>query len=348
MWNAIERVQRRIRLPDFRFGRLGVTGAFSILALVLILVAGAILDLRGDRGEVRRFGTFARQAKRDPIAAIVEGARTHRFVFLADVRGSSDTKRLAGDAIQAVAEGPGLDAVLVDVGSEQQAYLDIYFNSTPEDASVLLSHPKTTPETGTAQRAYLELYHRIWQLNEKLGADRHVRVIAADLENWAEVGTLGPAEQARRYGQRGAAMIKSLESQVLTTTPRARVFVFMNGLQALRSGYGQLQTGGTATVNAYWFASALNERKPGEVWSAIVDATGGASGREIVDYRGTRLQDLAEGSIPGGNYALPIGTEFDFLSNPIAEHTAPGLSFDIWPHNYRLRDAADLYIHLGR
>ena len=346
MWNYFERA-RRFRLPAIRYSRLGATGAFGIAALVVIFVAAALLDLRGDRAEVVRFGATAREQQVKPIEAIVEAARSHRFVFIADVAGSGDAKRLVGDAIAGIAQSSGLDAVIVEVGSDQQPYLDLYFNTDPEDASVLLGHPQTLHEGSSEDRDFLELYHRIWQLNKKLGADRHIRVVAGDLKEWGAPNALSPAELARRYGERSRAMAEALDRSVLTMSARARVVIFMSGLHALRSGYVQLQTGGTATVEAPWFAARLAESHPGEVYSVLVEASPTGVARDFVDYQGTRLPEVAESALPNGKYALRIDESFDFLSNPIARRSTPGITFQIAPRGYRLSDVADLYVHLG-
>lgn len=347
MWKLLQRARRGFALPRVRYSKLGATGAFSVAALALILVAGALLDLRGQRSEVRRFGAAAREQRLKPIAAITDAARSHRFIFLADVAGSSEAKRLAGDAIEAIAASSGLDAVLVEVGSDLQPYLDLYFNTEPEDASVLLGHPRTLHELTGEERDFLELYHRIWQLNKKLGADRHIRVVAADLQKWGEQAALSPADLARRYGERSKAMNAALDRSVLTMSSRARVFVFMTGLHVLRSGRAQLQTGGTATVESPWFATRLADTYPGEVYSVIVESTVTGTVRDPVDFTGTRLPEVAEEALPNGKYALRIDETFDFLSNPIATRTTPGITFQIAPRGYRLSEIADLYVHLG-
>ena len=348
MWKAIKRSQRRFELPRIRHSRLGVTGVFSILALVLILAAAALLEMRGDRADVRRFGEFARSAQQNPIDAIVAGGRSHRFVFLSDIHGSSETKRLAIRVIEALAAGPGLDAVALEVGHDQQPYLDRYFDTTPEDASVLLSRPRTLREPGPATRDNVELYHRIWLLNEKLGADRRINVIAADLDDWPDERALSPAERSRRFGQRDSAMLHNLERELLARSSRARVLVFMTGLHALRGVHGSLMTGGSTPVDAHWLAARLAERYPGDVYSVIVDAPGSGSAGELVPFTGTRLPEVAQGVLPDGRYALPVGDAFDFLSRPVQENGMPGLTFEFLPRNYRLKDAADLYVYLGR
>ncbi len=347
MWKAVQRAQRSIYPHRIRYSKLGVTGLFSLVALVLIVIAGWLLDLGGAREDVREFGAYARAQKRSPVETLVEAARSHRIVFLADIYGSTETKRLASEVIEAIVAGPGLDAVVVEVGHDQQPYLDRYFDRTPEDASVLVSHARTLREAGPGSRGYLDLYHRIWQLNEKLGADRRIQVIAADLEGWPPERALSTADRARRFSERDSAMVSNLEREVLANSPRSRILVFMTGLHGLKSGTGQLQTGGTAPVTVQWLAARLEERFPGDVHSTIVDAPGSGSMDELVPFTGTRLPAEAESVLPAGRYLLRVNDSFDFLSRPIRESAGPGLTFDILPRRYRLKDVVDDYIHLG-
>jgi erythromycin esterase-like protein len=351
MWKPFERARVKFQLPRVRYSKLGITGVVSLLVVGLILVAGGLLDLRGggNREEVQRFGTYAGQAKQDPVEAIVAGGRAHRFVFLSDIHGSTETKRLATRVVEALANGPGLDAVVLEVGRDQQTYIDRYFDASVEDASVLLSHPRTLRDPGSATRDYLELYHRIWLLNEKLGADRRINVIAADLEGWPDERAVSPTERARRFAQRDEAMAQNLERAVLGSSTRSRLLVFTTGLHALKRGQGLLQSGGSAPVEAQWLAARLEQRYPGEVYSALVDAPGsGSQAVELVPYNGTRIPKAAESVMPPGRYALPVNDAFDFVSRPVQENGMPGLHFEIAPRNYRMKDVSDLYVYLGR
>jgi hypothetical protein len=339
--------QRVLYPATIRYSKLGLTGLVGVGALLLILLVGWILDLGAERGEVREFGAYARANQLQPVNAIAEAARSRRFVFLADIYGAAGPKRLAMSAIEAISRQSGLDAVVVEVGSDQQPYLDSYFDRSPEDGSVLVSNPRTLRETGAGGREYLELYHRIWQLNQRLGADRRIQVIAADIENWPPRRALSTTDRARRYAERADTMVSNLHRELLGLSPRSRVLVFMSGLQALKNVSGQLMTGGTSAVVVPWFAARLEDRFPGEVFSVLVDSPGSSAPNDVVPYTGTRLTDEAKSALPGGSYALRVNNMFDFLSRPIRESTGPGFTFDILPRQYRLKDVSDLYVHLS-
>ena len=345
---AIRRAERGYEAPRIRFSRLGVTGVVGVIALVAIIVVGAILDARGASSDVRRFGDWAVRARMKPVDAIVAAARSHRFVFLSDIYSSVETKRLATDAISAIAKGSGLDAVVLEVGHDLQPLIDRYLDTAPENAALLLSEPRVLGSPSGGSHGLLDVYHRVWQLNSELGADRRIRILAADLNGWPAQRAESPAISARRFTERDEAMAKNLEDELLQRTPRARVLVFMTGLHALKSGQGQLQTGGVATVEATWFAERLSQRYPGEVQSILVDAPGSGSTDELVTYSGTRIPDLARNRFPTGQFALPVGAEFNVFSQPLRENSIPGLRFALTPHDYRLEDLADAYIYLGR
>jgi hypothetical protein len=346
MQYGIKRTQRAIDPTRFRNSRLGVTGIFGTLALLLIVFIGWILDLSGERGEVSAFGKFARANMQQPVPAVAEAARSRQFVFLSDIYGAPAPKRLALEAVTAISGASGLDAVVVEVGRDQQPYLDRYFDRSPEDASVLVSNPRTLRESGAGSRGYLELYHRIWELNQKLSADRRIQVIAADLDGWPSQRALSTTDRARLFAERADTMVSTLHRELLGMSPRARVFVLMSGLQALKRVSGQLQTGGTAAVVVPWFAARLEDRYPGEVYSILVDSPGSSSD-DIVPFTGTRLTEEAKSALPDGIYALPVNEQFDFLSRPIRENSGPGFTFSIMPRQYRLKDVADLYVHFG-
>jgi hypothetical protein len=343
---AIRRAER-VERPRIDYSRLGATGVISVLVLAVMFVIGGILDARGESGAVRDFVEWAANAKRKPVDELVDGSRAHRFVFLSDIYTSTETKRLASAAVAALARGPGLDAVALEVGHDLQPVIDRYLDTSPENASILLAQPRALGSPSGGGRGLLDLYHQIWQLNSELGADRRINIIAADLDNWGSGRAESPAERARHFAQRDSAMLTNLESELLSRSPRSRVLIFMTGLHALKNSAGQLQTGGVATVQTRWLAARLAERYPGEVYSFLVDAPGNGSTEELVPYNGTRIPESAT-RLPGGQYALPIGKEFDVFSHAVRENSIPGIRFEIVPRQYKLKDVADEYIYLGR
>lgn len=346
MWNS-NRFGRRNWVSTRKYGRLGVTGVFAVAALILIFIVGWILDQRGASAADQRLAELARSAQLAPLDLVTRAARANRIVFLSDIHNSVTAKQFAARAITEVARTSGLDAVVVEVGEDQQPYIDQYLLRSPEDASVLLSHPRTLREPGSAARAYLEIYRAIWKVNEKRGPAERIRVIAADLPGWPVGANESPAEAARDMGKRSEHMAKIVTEQVLSTIPTARIFVFMTGFNAMKSGTLLLQTSGTTPVEATSFAQRL-AAETDEVYTFLVDAPGGGSrGAELTPYLGTRVADVLREQGVRKPFAATITSDFDYLKRPLIEKKTPGIEFNIEPRDYHLRDIADAYINLG-
>lgn len=335
-------------MPRRKFGKLTATGAAAIGALALILIAGWFVDQRSSSEQDSRLADLARDAKEEPLALIERAAQSNRIVFLSDIHNAVAPKELAAQAIRRIAAGSGLDAVILEVGADQQPYIDLYLDRAPENASVLLSHPRTIREPGAATRAYFEIYHTIWQINEKLGPDERIRIIAADLPGWPDAGAVAMSESARKMGERSAHMQRAIDTQVMSTIPTARILVFMTGLHGLKTGTVALQTGGSAPVNVTPLASLLMASTD-QVFTFLVDApAAGATGREIAPYVGTRVSTVLDEAGVSRRFATPVTSAFDYMRHPIIEQKTPGIQFNIVPADYRLSAVADGYINLGK
>jgi len=326
---------------------LNATAIVSLLALVGIALVGALLGRRRAGGDSAELADAARNDAVPPMQLILEGARTRRIVVLGDVPGSSAARRIAADAVERMALGPGLDALVLDVDRSAQPYIDAYLGAPAEDASILLSHPETTP--GPNADDYLLIYRRVWQLNQKLGADRAITVVAAGLPGWPPSGALAPRAGAGLYARRGPAMAQAIEQDVFGRIPRGRLLVFVDGYQALKSGSGALAAGGGSPIQVQWLAALLASAHPGEVFSVLQDgATGGLRERPATTYTGTRAFQIFH-EAPGVHapFGLPVGESFHFLRQPIVTTSSPGTQLTILPENYRLGDVVDGYIYLG-
>ena len=345
MWNWIKKVRRRSWVPRKKYARLGVTGAFAVIALAIIFITGWLLDRRGASRSEQALIAAARAADGDPVTAIANASRANRMVFLSDIHTSAATKALAADAIEKIVATSGLDLVVLEVGSDQQPVIDRYLEQTQEDASILMTNGRTLREPGPATRSYLEIYRVVWRLNQKLGADERIRIIAADLEGWPPARPLAPAELARKSAEREAHMQKQVNT-VVSRNPGARVLIFMTGFHALKNGFGQVQTGGTAPVAIAWLAGRLAEQFPEEVYSFLVDASASGTSTDVTTYAGTRIASLLQRGGVNRTFATSIPAEFDQVRQPLVIRKSPGLSFEIKPRDYSLSSVADAYIHL--
>jgi hypothetical protein len=353
MWNPIEsyrqRQARRRIMPHARGNRTGVTTKVALIVLALILLVAALLEWRGGGVADQQLVEAVRQRGANPVELVIGGARAHRFVFLGDVTGSALPKRFAVSALEALAQDPGLDAVALAIDSELQPIIDRYLDSNPEDASILLARPRALREWEGTGREYLDVYRTIWRLNRELGADRRIRIFAIDMAGWPAESGRSPAQLARLYGQRDSAMAANIEEQLLERDPRSRVFFFVDALNALKIGGAQIQTGGAGRVETEWLAARLRTQHPGEVFTVLLDvAPGRAVPADVAAYGGTRFYDaLRRSDALPARFGVRQLDAFDDRVRPIRTVTGAGISADLYPQDYRLRDVADVYVLLG-
>jgi hypothetical protein len=344
MWNPLRIFSRRSLMPRRKYGRLGVTSAFAAAALVLMLIVGWLLEGRGNTGAQDAIAELAREADDDPATAIANASRANRVVILSDIHESAATKRLAVQALQKIVATSGLDILALEVGSDLQPIIDRYLNTNPEDASLLVTNERALRAPGPATRGYLDIYRTVWKLNEKLGADRRIQIIAADLEGWPP-RSVAPAELAHKSAERDAHMQKQIRD-VMGLNPGARVLVFMTGYHALKGTTGQLQTGGTEPVQIAWLGDRLEQAAPEEVYSFLVDAPVAGRASDVTAYAGTALADIVKRSGVNRSFVTPVTSELDAIRRPLVARKSPGLSFELLPRDYKLSDVADAYIFL--
>lgn len=352
-WNPFERYrqrQARRRIMPRARRSVGLTAKVAVVLLALIILAAALLDWRGGGGADAALIEHARAQQVDPVDMLVSGARAHRLVFLGDVPGAVAPKRFAVEVIDAIARGPGLDALALAIDADLQPTIDRYLDSNPEDASILLARPRALREWEGTGRTYLDIYRAIWRLNQELGADRRIRILAIDLAGWPFDDGRSPSQLARLYAQRDDHMAALIEERLLRRDPRARVLFFTDGLHALKRGGANIQTGGTGVVEAQWLAARMGQLHPGEVFSVLVDAPSGRpASADVATFRQTRLHDaISRADAVPPRFGLRLDADvIDGLIRPLRTTAGPGITVDITPPDYRLRDVADGYVYLG-
>jgi hypothetical protein len=335
-----------------RFGRtlrsrISATAVVGLVALGVIFAVAFLLDVRGGPGNEAELVAYARESGADPVALIEEAAATRRMIVLADIVPAPEPKRLAASVIAALAAGPGLDAVVVEVGSDLQSTLDQYLASDPENAGLLLSDPRVTRERRGAGASLLPVYRAVWQANAGLPPARSIRIVAADSPDWPPRGALRPRELAALYAGRAEHMADRLEEEVLRMHPQARVLILVDGFQAMRAGTAEFHAGGTRVIEARPLAAELDARYPREVFSVLLDGVSVLPGADDIAYRGTALGPLLRAEGVRGPVAIPAGEAFDFQRNPVDSRTGPGLDLEFTPRGYRFRDVAHAYVYLG-
>jgi hypothetical protein len=336
-------------MPRTRTTKTGTIAKVSIAALVVIIGAAALLEMRRGDGAEAELLEHARAHRLEALDLIDVAGRSRRLVFLADIPSAAAPKRLAAQAIERLALGPGLDLVVLEVDADEQPFIDRYLATAPEDASILMSRPRASRENDGASRAFVDIYRTVWRVNQELGAHRRVRIVAADLAGWPPARTVSPHETARLFGERDAHMAEAVTARALARDPGARVLFFMGGLHALRVGGGQVQTGGTRPVSVTWLAARLAERYPQDVYTILTDAAPSrAAAAEVAAYRGTAAADvMRRGGMAAGS-AFRVTEQFDVLGrSPVRVTGTTGLSFTIEPRSARFSELADAYIYLG-
>lgn len=343
-----QRRARRRYMPNARPARSGRTAKAAIVLLVLIIGAAALLDLRGGGGAEAELVAHARENVLDPVDLAEVAARNRRLLFISDIPNAVAPKRYAEQVIERIATSSGLDLLVVDIDASEQPFIDRYLATAPEDASILLSRPRAIREGDGASRALLDLYRTVWRVNQELGAARRIRIVAADAEGWPPARAVSPADAAQRYGTRAESMLENVVERSLGRNPGSRALFFVDGLHALKSGGGRVQTGGARPVEIRWLAAQLRERYPADVYTILVDAPASrATSPTVAAYRGTALAEpLRRGGVRGGS-GFRINDTFDALTRtPLRIAGTTGLEFTLEPRTAPLSELADAYVLL--
>lgn len=321
-------------------------GAVALAIVVVLAVAALVLDSRSspDHAPVVEYIQARGQT---PTEAIVEAGRAARVVLLSDSRGLAEPKRVAAAAVRALAEGPGLDAVVLAVPSDEQPYIDAYLNAAPEDPTMLLSRPAAVHEETGAGRDYLEIYRAVWQANSEVGAARRIRVIASDHPDWPPPQGGSSTEAAALYANRTEYMIQRMDEELLARIPDARLLVFVDGYLTLKRTHGQVRFAGGDPVRVAWLGEALRHRAgAAAVRTVLLDVGSGTQAAlPLPIYHGTNYYRALRRELER-DVAVRTGEPFGALRDPVLETSSPALRLDIQPDGFTLRDVADVYVFL--
>lgn len=317
-------------------------GAVALAILAVVAAAALILDA-GTAAELEPLQEHVAGQARPPLEAIAAAGRTAQVLVLADIPGLPGPKRLAAEAIRALATGPGLDAVVLAVPADEQPYIDAFLTRAEEDATLLLGRPRAVPDRG-AQREYLEIYRSVWQVNQEVGAARRIRIIAADPPDWPPPEGASPPAIAQGYAERAPHMMEQLDAQLFEITPEARVLVFVDGYMALQRTHGSLRFAGGDAQRVDWLAELLRQRVP--LRTVLVDAAvQPGTVQRLPEYHGTELYRPLRRAVDR-SMGVRIDDTFTVARAPIHETSLPGLRLEIEPRSYTLRDVADVYVLL--
>lgn len=321
-------------------------GAVALAAVIVLAIAAVVLDSEA-AGEMRPVVDYLEDRGREPAAVIADAGRAARVILLSDIRDLPAPKRVAAEAVRALAEGPGLDAVVLAVSSDEQPYVDAFLNAPREDATVLLSRPAAVREESGVARSFLDIYSAVYRVNEELGAARRIRVLAVDIPGWPPPEGANPDEVARLYAARPDHMLQRMDEELLARIPDARLLVFIDGYMTLQRTYGAVSFAGGDPMRVDWLGERLRERNPGQVRTVLLDATAGATGLpRIPMYQGTVFHRALRREMRGDR-AVRVTDVFSSVNDPLLETSSAALRLDIRPDTYTLRDVADVYVFLG-
>lgn len=323
-------------------------GAVALVLLVVLAIAALVLD-SGTPAGMEAVAEYVQERGRPPAEAIAQAGRGGRVVLLTDIRDLAAPKRIAAEAVGALAEGPGLDAVVLAVSSDEQPYIDAFLNAPQEDATALLGRPAAVQEGAGVPRAFLDIYSAVYRANEDLGAAQRIRILAVDVPGWPPQEGADPDEVARLYATRTEHMLARLDDELLARIPEARLLVFVDGYMTLQRTHGEARFAGGETVRVDWLGERLRERSPGQVRTVLLDASSaGATGlRRTPAYQGTVFHRALRRELDR-DAAVRITDVFSGVRDPVIETSSPALRLDVRPDTYTLRDAGDVYVFLAR
>lgn len=320
-------------------------GAVALVVLIGVAAAALVLDARAG-GEFTPVIERLKERGTEPLALVEEAGRAGQIVILADVHGRAGPKRLAAEAIGRLADGPGLDAVLLEVPSSEQRYIDAYLVGVEDDATRLLSRAAAVQEWYGMPREYLEVYRAVRAANEGRSASERIRVIAGDVDAWPPAEGVAPRDIGEVYAGRAQHMLNRLDQELFSIMPDARVLVFVDGYLALQDTHGLLRFGGGEPVRVEWLGDLLRRRSGARARTILVDAGSQVGAvQRLPNYRGTRMHRSLRRELDGTT-AARVAWELAEVEDPVLELSTPGLSLQIRPEGYTLGQVAQGYIFL--
>lgn len=319
----------------------------AVALAVLILVAGAALVL--DSGASGEFGPVVDRLQGsgvEPISLVEEVGRGAQILILADVHGRAAPKRLAAEAIRRLAEGPGLDAVMLEVPSSEQRYIDAYMTGEQDNAAMLMSRGAAVQERYGTASAYVQLYQAVREANAGLNPSQRIRIIAGDVDDWPPPEGAAPRDIGRIYAGRAEHMLSRLDQELFSIMPDARVLIFVDGYLALQGTSGSLHFGGGDPVEVEWLGEMLRRRSGSRARSVLLDAGVPTTGlQRLPNYHGTALHRALRRELEGATGAR-ITRDLAEVQDVVLELSSPGFSLDILPAGYRLGDVAQAYVFI--
>ncbi len=270
-----------------------------------------------------------------PSEFVLDALSRHPIVFLGDVHPLAEPKQILAEVIRRQDPATAIDLLALEVGSEQQPFIDAYLRSMPEDTTLLLDNPRTLRAHWGASREYLEVYRAVYRWNHA-NAGHTIHVSASDLRGWP-IAPLTQMMAAGGFANRDEWMAQSFKA-LARSHGDWRILIFMGGYHGLQIGGGEVEVGRSRARFDNWFCGYLKEGGIG-VYTILTDA------RQDGGHGATRVFDELA-SHGGDNFALALDTTTDSIREPMHVVEVEGYRLSFWPDRFPLRLAAHAMIVL--
>jgi hypothetical protein len=300
--------------------RVGIGMRSTFLAIVLFAVRVSSLDAQA------------------PADFVLSALAKHQIVFLGDIHPLAEPKLIVSEVITRQTDQSRIDLLALEVGADQQEWIDRYFATVPEDTTILLEHPRTLRVHWGASSEYLGIYRAVYRWNSS-GAGWQVHVLAADLRGWP-VAPLTQGMAVGAFVNRDDWMAAAFRKSLLPH-PDWHVLIFMGGYHGLRTIGGDVKVGDAHDGFDNWFAGHLVASGL-QVYSILTDA------RQDDGRAATRVFDLLAPRYPGLNVAIPLDSTTDAIREPLYDIEQEGYHLEFRPSRFAFRSAVDAMVVLNR
>jgi hypothetical protein len=279
------------------------------------------------------------QAQASPPLEFVQAALArHRIVFLGDIHPLADPKLLLTRLLREQTPETAIDLLALEVGADEQAAIDHYLGSAPEDTTILLDNPRTLRSHWGASAEYLDIYRAVYRWNAD-HPGRPVRVLAADIRGWP-MAALTEHMATGGFVNRDVWMAAAFR-KVVAAHPEWHTLIFMGGYHGLKNVGGEVRLGQAHDRFDHWFAGYLADDSI-EVYTILSDAL------QDGGHGATRVFDVLEPAAQGRDVAVALDTATDAVREPVYDVEQEGYSLEFWPSRFPLRTAADAMILFSR
>ena len=273
-----------------------------------------------------------------PADFVLAALRSHPIVFFGDIHPLAEPKEIVAEVVARQDEAAPLSLLALEIGADQQPWIDAYLASSPEDTTILLQHSRTLRVHWGASREYLGIYRAAWRWNAAHPAQA-LRILAADIRGWP----WSPLTEGMAVGgfvNRDPWMAQAF-AKALQQRPAARVLIFMGGYHGLKLVGGEVTIGGAHERFDHWFAGYLSDAGT-PVYSVFTDA--------VLDsgHGASRLYDQLATSYPGQNVALALDTLSDQIRMPLHPVRAERSHLEFLPLRFAMRSTVDAIVLLNR